>query len=412
MVSPKDREILRALGQQYMEAASEPRNAETVKLWRALNGGRMERPMVNIDQLPHHELDVDDSRTCHVEDPFWRSIERTMRRELYMYRNFPVDMVIEPFIKLPMAVHDSGYGLAVEDDRLMMDAANDVVSHRYKTLFDETFDLSRIQDRQFTHDVAETDRRRTEGEDIFAGIAPIRMQGVWFNLGMWDVITTWLGVESCYVMIMDEPEFIHRLMRRMTDSMLAGIRQVDALQISDDTANVCHCSYLYDDEFLPEPGMGKGPRTKNSWAAGLAQLFSSVSPAVTEEFELPYISELAKEFGSIYYGCCDKLSDRMDLMKKIPNVRKVSCSPWSDKEQFAEGIDPSMIISCKPNPAFLATDTMDEEVIRRDLQEYCDFAKKYNKRLEIILKDISTVRYRPERLARWNQIAMDVVKGW
>ena len=412
MISAKDREIMRELGKQYMAAAADTRNDETIKLWKALNSGKMERPMVNIDQLPHHELEAGEDQQCKVADPFWRGIERNMRRQLYMWQNFPVDMVIEPFIRVPMAITDSGYGLEVEQEILATDKTNDVVSHRYKPLIDENMDLSIIKDRIFTHDTVETARRIGEGEDVFAGVAPVRAHGYGFNLGIWDVITTWLSVENCYIMLMDEPEFIHKLLRRMTDSMLAGIRQVNALKISDDAANTCHCSYVYDDEYLPAPGASKGAVTRNSWAFGLAQLFSSASPAVTKEFELPYIREMAAEFGSIYYGCCDKLSDRMDLMKEIPNVRKVSCSPWSDKEKFAEMIDPSLVISCKPNPAFLATDTMDEDLIRKDLQETCDLAKKYGKKLEFILKDVSTVRYQPERLARWYQIAMEVVKSW
>ena len=36
----------------------------------------------------------------------------------------------------------------------------------------------------------------------------------------------------------------------------------------------------------------------------------------------------------------------------------------------------------------------------------CD---RYNCPLEIILKDISTVRYQPERLFQWAEIAMQVV---
>jgi len=412
VVSQNDREVLRALGRQYMEAAAEPRNTETIKLWKALNSGRMERPMVNIDQLPHHELESDESLMCRVTDPFWRGVERGLRRKLYMWRHFPVDMVIEPFIRIPMAVSDSGYGVKDLEDVLVSDPKNDVVSHKYRPVIDEDTDLSIITNRAFMHDDAETNRRLTEGGDIFAGVAPIHAHGVSFHLGIWDELTKWLGVEECYIMIKDNPEFVHALLRKLTDSLLAGIRRVNELQISDDAANICHCSYVYDDAFLPAPGEGKGAVTGNSWAFGLAQLFSVVSPEVTKEFEMPYISELAREFGSIYYGCCEGLSDRLDILKEIPNVRKISCSPWSDKAQFAERLAAPLILSYKPNPAFLATDVMDEGLIRRDLQEISDLAKKHGKKLEIILKDVSTVRYQPERLTRWNQIAMEVVKAW
>lgn len=141
----------------------------------------------------------------------------------------------------------------------------------------------------------------------------------------------------------------------------------------------------------------------------MAQLFSSVSPAFTEEFEIPYIIRMAEPFGMIYYGCCDRLDDRMDLVKKIPHVRKISCSPWSDRKAFAEKIGPEIIMSNKPSPAFLATDSLDEDAVRKDLRRTVALARENKVNLELILKDISTVRHHPERLTRWAEIAMEEV---
>ncbi len=72
--------------------------------------------------------------------------------------------------------------------------------------------------------------------------------------------------------------------------------------------------------------------SQSVWTFGMAQLFTSVSRSVTEEFEVPYISRIASYFGNVYYGCCERLSDRIDLLTKISNVRKISCSPWSDAD--------------------------------------------------------------------------------
>lgn len=50
--SKADAAILRGLGKQVAEVAALPRQAETVRLWKALNGLKPERPMVMIDQIP------------------------------------------------------------------------------------------------------------------------------------------------------------------------------------------------------------------------------------------------------------------------------------------------------------------------------------------------------------------------
>ena len=51
----------------------------------------------------------------------------------------------------------------------------------------------------------------------------------------------------------------------------------------------------------------------------------------------------------------------------------------------------------------------DEALIRRDLTETKKICESFGCPLEIILKDISTVSYQPERLWRWAEIAMEVV---
>lgn len=110
-------------------------------------------------------------------------------------------------------------------------------------------------------------------------------------------------------------------MERFTSSVLSGIEQANALGLHGDTLNTCHCSYIYTDELLPGSGAGKWAYLQNCWAFGLAQLFSSVSPDMTEVFKLFYITRMVKAFGMIEYGCCDRLDDRLDIIKRIPHLK-------------------------------------------------------------------------------------------
>jgi hypothetical protein len=59
----------------------------------------------------------------------------------------------------------------------------------------------------------------------------------------------------------------------------------------------------------------------------------------------------------------------------------------------------------------LAFDVFDPEAVRQDLLATRKICEKYHCPLEIILKDISTVRYEPQRLFQWASIAMQVVEG-
>ena len=144
---------------------------------------------------------------------------------------------------------------------------------------------------------------------------------------------------------------------------------------------------------------------------GLAQMFSTVSPDMFEEFEIETSMPLFERFGLVYYGCCDPLDRKMKQVRRIPNLRKVSMSPWADEDRGASEIRSDYVYSRKPSPALLATPSFDEGEVRAHLQRSVDVCRTFGCPLELILKDISTVKYEPRRLWRWAEIAMDVVSG-
>ena len=95
----------------------------------------------------------------------------------------------------------------------------------------------------------------------------------------------------------------------------------------------------------------------------------------------------------------------------IPNVRKISMSPWVDQERGAEEIGEDYVYSRKPSPAMVATTRFVPDNVRVDLDTTRDICEAHGCPVEFILKDISTVRYEPERLTRWAEIAMQVCGG-
>jgi hypothetical protein len=144
---------------------------------------------------------------------------------------------------------------------------------------------------------------------------------------------------------------------------------------------------------------------------GLAQMFSTVSPAMFKEFEVDYASRICDRFGLVYYGCCDPLDGKMAEVRQIPHTRKVSMSPWVNEERGAAEIGHEFVYSRKPNPALLAATSFDAAAVRAHLLATRKACEKYGCPLEYILKDISTVGHQPERLFEWARIAMEVVGG-
>jgi len=130
-----------------------------------------------------------------------------------------------------------------------------------------------------------------------------------------------------------------------------------------------------------------------------------------QEFELEYANRWYSRFGLVYYGCCEPLHGKIDIIRNIPRVRKISMGPTVDVEKGAERIGPDFVFSRKPSPAFLARNTWHPDIVEQDLSDTLERCAGYGCPVEFILKDISTVRYQPQRLWEWADIAMRLVGG-
>ena len=407
----QDVTVLRGLAAQVAEIAALPVQEEKRALWRKLNGLRPERPMVMIDQVCWNEMNIGDELKLRCTDEECRGYERRLRRILFQWKHFPVDMVVEPFVRVPKAVRNTGFGITVQEQTAVSDPTNSVVGHKFSNQFQTEDYLQKIQEPQVNHDAAETERRLTVAHELFDGLLDVTPWGIDPYLSFWDPIAFWMSVEGALYALIDRPDFVHRMLERMTNGYLSMLDQAEAQGLLCGQQSLVHCTGAYTDE-LPAPGYDpERPRTKDLWMYGLAQMFATVSPEMFKEFEVDYAARLCERFGLVYYGCCDPLDGKMNEVRLLPNVRKISMSPWVDQELGASEIGKAYIFSRKPSPAFVATDRFDAEAVRKDLLATRAVCERHGCALEFILKDISTVRYQPERLTEWGRIAMEVAGG-
>jgi len=409
MPDANEKAILQELATRVAELAAAPVQAEKRRLWRQLNALQPERPMVMIDQVCWNEMGPDLTPKCTNRD--CRDYETRLRQILYQAQHWPVDAVVEPVFTVPKAIRSTGFGITVAEDIAVTDPTSAVVGHRFRNQLATAGDLDKLRVPRISHDAAETARRLALAHDLFDGILEVRAIGMEPYLTLWDPISTWMGVENVLYALVDRPAFMHRLAKRVADGYAAMLDQLEALGLLCPPQTVIHCSGGYTHE-LPTAGYDPAaPRTKDLWAAGLAQMFSTVSPQMFKDFEVDYVAPLFARFGLVYYGCCEPLDRKMNEVRLLPRVRKVSMSPWADEERGAAEIRGDFVFSRKPNPAFLAANRFEPDRIRDDLLRTREVCARYGCPLEFILKDISTVRYAPERLSQWAAVAMDVATG-
>jgi hypothetical protein len=410
----QDRDVLRRLADEWAQIAALPLQAQRADMWRCLNRLERVKPLIWINEIPWHEMNVDDELTLTCEHPFCREHELRMRRELYQWRHMPGDMIIEPVFYSPLVIHDTGFGISEDVDVAKTDEASTIVSRRFHRQIQEEADLAKIRTPVVTHDAEASARDHSLLNDLVGDLLSIQKRGApgfWF--APWDELIRWWGVQEAMLDLVLRPELVHQAMDRLVSAYLSRLDQYVAgglLSLNNHNVRVGSGGYGYSDE-LPRPGHDPAHiEPADLWGCGTAQIFSDVSPEMHVEFALQYERRWMDRFGLTYYGCCEPLHRKLDMLRSLPNLRKISMSPWVDVEYAAQRIGGDYVFSHKPNPALFAEDTFNAGRARQELVDVLDRTRRCC--VEVIMKDISTVRYEPQRLWRWAEIAREVTESY
>ena len=408
----QDIAILRSLAYRYYEAAQHPRNAENAKLYRAVNGLRPIRPVVLLDEIPFHELNYDDLLTLRCEDEDLRRVENHLRRTLFQWNHFPGDMIVPPYVPVHKVVNSTGIGLSIKENIRTVDTRNNIVAHEYIDQLANEKDLEKLHLPILQYDKETTMLRFQKVAEAVGDILPVRLIGESNYMMAWDEIAMLRGVEPLLYDLVDRPEYTHAIRQRFNEIYESKITQMEELGLFEREPLTIHCTPALCDEL---PGDSYDPaepvRRQHIWGRGAAQIFSSVGKAMHDEFDIDYAIETFKGFGLVYYGCCEPLDRKMDIVQRIPNLRKIGVTPWADADAAAEAIGTKYVFSSKPNPASVAVPHLNEDELRKELGHILSAVKRHNCACDITLKDISSAGYNLQNLMRWEQIAMEMAKN-
>ncbi|MFV2064947.1 MAG: hypothetical protein ACC726_15765 [Chloroflexota bacterium] len=401
----EDVAVIRELATKVAEIAALPVQQETIRAWKDLNALRPQRPMVQIDEVPWHELGDDPALRNRCTDILAQSLETSLCQTLYQWEHMRCDMVVEPYVDISKVIDHPGFGLAITEHTISQGAGEAISSHQYLDQIPDDEALAKLRVPEIELDAETTEKVEARALELVDGILDVRMQGLspWFS--MWDDIEMLRGAETILYDLVDRPEFLVRIAERMTDIRLAELDILEEEGLLGWELDRVHCVGAHTDE-LPKDGFDvTSPRAIDNWVYGMAQLFVSVSYSMWAEMELPSAIRYYGRFGLGYYGCCEPLHDRIEGIRQIPNVRKISMSAWSDIAVGAEAIGPDYVFSRKPNPALVAMEEWVPALAEKDIRDVLEVTRANGCPVEITLKDISTCRRDPRRLWEWAEIA-------
>lgn len=398
----KDKDIIRELAKRYMELATDESQQKMNKRMLDTNDLKLVRPPVLIDEIPWYQMDIDGELTCLCEDKETRKVEAWLRQAIYRRKHFKADTMLEPFYPVVMAYDSTGIGIELKEEIIRTDGQNNIVSHGYEDVLEDESSVDLIKIPTFTARPDKDEARVAFLSELLGDALPVKLCGrSYLYHAPWDKIARYRGMEAILYDFYDRPEHLHAIRQKFHDIAVAEMDFIEKeLHVCPNRPNL-HCTPAYISG-LAEDGW------KATWLRTMAQGFSEVSPAMHQEFELDYIMKIADRFAYTYYGCCEPLDNKLDIIFQIPNLRKVGVSPWAKEEIMAERLGGNYVYARKPNPAHVALST-DPDVIRKETEKTVKLCQKYGCPVEFVLKDISTVSNKPQNLIVWSEVVSDVL---
>ena len=402
-MSVEDKEVLRKLADRVAAIAATPEMAETRRLWAAVNRLERVRPPVFCDpENGWNEIITERQMECRGK--LARRWEMDLRKEIFWGEVMGDDRPVEPYFNVPYTAPADDWGLAAVYHKSRVDG-----SYVWEGgIKDYDADLKKIHSPRVEIDWETTNGCVEIAEDVFRGILPVRLKGVWWwSLGLTWPAATLRGLQNMLYDFIEHPDELKELLSILSRGNLEKLDYLEAnglLSLNNDGTYVGSGGFGYTDE-LPRSDFSGRVRTCDMWGFTESQETLNVSPAMYEQFIFPYEKPLMERFGLTCYGCCEPLQGRWHIVKQHPHLRRVSCSPWVDVEKMVANLGDSYIFSMKPAPASLAVPEVNTEAIRTGLRE--NLEKTRGCVVEIMMKDNHTLANCPENVVTWCRIAKE-----
>jgi len=408
-VSDNDRTVLRDLAKRYMELCESDRNKALKEEWRRLNNMQPCRPMIYVnDGLLTDEITPGLSGR-RVEDDRLAVPERRLKWSVEWSAALGDDRVFNPWLTVPAPRFSHPEGTwGVAPDKVYDDVSR---GWRNMPVLKTMEDLKKLKATE--HRVLDPSPPRARMlEDILGDILPVHVArhtiyGVWGGTDLCQAAGALFGLEELLMALYTDPEMIHAFMAFTRDAMIANLKQGEAAGDWSTPVSAYYLTHSFCDD-LPDPSPDSyGAKLKDVAWFFHAQEFDGVSPAMFEEFLFNYQFPIMELFGRVAYGCCETLDTKLDVLKRLPNMRKILSGPRSDPACYPETYGKQCVISWRPVTTIIASEHFNEDAQHKQIRE--GLAKLSGCNIEVHMHEPMTVQGELERVKTWVRIAREEV---
>ena len=430
MYNEKEKSVIRELAKRLAELANQPIMEERRKLWYAHNDLKTDQPVIDCSpEGAWREAIPPETLVC--EDEILREIEWTLRARIFRAEQINDDVPAETRWDCLKIISDTGWTMegtlahnAFTNEGVMVPTISSIPGVWKKGFkFDETaaeFDpliedledidqIYKLVPPKVVYDEEGSKRKLALHQELLGDILDVHWTGTTYLPFFWmETYTKIRGYENALFDLYDYPEEMHKLLEILEKGYLGLYQQQLDMGLLD-MNNGCQYNgsggygYTHD---ITAPAPGEALTFKHLWAFAESQEFISVSPAMTREYAIDYEKRLLSKFGLSAYGCCDNLEKKLPDILSIPNIRRISVSPWADVASMRDQIGMRAVFSCKPNPSYV-TSGWDEDFMRDYTMKLLQDGK--GTAFEMILKDTHTIQNDPSRFRKWTDLCRECI---
>jgi len=272
-------------------------------------------------------------------------------------------------------------------------------------------DIGKIKALHHAIDEEDTKRKYNRLAEAIGKIIPIDIIRGPAYLGFMGDISTDLanirGLEQMMLDMYESPKELHQLLAFMRDGILTN--QQEAEEAGHFTLTMSGNQAMPYCNELPWRKPNTPSKRKELWGFMASQELTLVSPEFHDEFMLRYQQPIMEKFAMTHYGCCEDLTKKIDMLRKVKNLRSIAVTPVANYRKCAEQIKKDYICSFRPNPTDMVCTSWDEDRIKRIITDAKDaFKESY---WHITLKDVETLQGDVSRLKKWVGIVRKITEG-
>ncbi|MFU8806375.1 MAG: hypothetical protein ACNA8W_21365 [Bradymonadaceae bacterium] len=407
-ISKRDREKLRERARLQLEYANSPANEDILKKWQARAEGRRETPTVRLCFGGYYHEVVTPRLQC--EGDAARKIETKLLATLVGRELFDDDTPISPTYDIGWRTYCRPFGISAKKTRADGDDTRGF--HIDPVIQDLGKEIDKLRGGSFGVDREATAEQRRLAEEILGDILPVRMVMGALGGGLTNQLVFLMGMEAYYIAMYDCPDAVHEAMEMGTQvyEQYYDFLEKEALLLpTNGLSPVPQETFAFTDE-LPGENVTK---TTECWGFLESQETTAVSAETFGEFVFPYQDRLAKRFGLLSYGCCERVDATWsDYLSKWSNLRQLSVSPFNNERQIGDYLRGTRIVYyCKPRAEFVTCDgPMNEPAITAYFKGVCEAASGCL--FEVTQRELGTIHGDYGRGRRYVQLAKEAVDAY